>query len=207
MGDSVNRIIRMLLAVTVGLLSVSIGAMPAMAHNSLTGSSPADGARLAQAPATVRLTFLATLDPATTKVTVTGPDGSSAGGAPTIAAKVVTVPFTAGPAGRYTVAYQVASDDGHPVKGQVRFTVTSGAAPVSPSPAGSVAAPVSPAGGAGEPSPPAVAGAPVASAVPMPLVTSDGPAWWLWALGGLLLAALVGGGAVLLGRRRTGPRG
>jgi methionine-rich copper-binding protein CopC len=176
-------------------LAVTGVASPALAHNSLTGSSPADGATVARPPATVRLTFLAGLDPATTKISVTGPDGSSAtGGAPAYARNRVTVPFRPGAAGRYTVAYQVASDDGHPIKGRVRFTLTTGAAPAAPTAAATSAAP---------PTPPATsptgAGSPAALDPASDEEDSGGTLGWV--LGALVLILLLGVGALLLRRR------
>jgi methionine-rich copper-binding protein CopC len=185
--------------VAVALLTV--GAAPALAHNSLIGSNPADGATVARPPATVRLTFLARLDPATTKISVTGPDGASAaGGAPAYARNRVAVPFRAGAAGRYTIAYEVASDDGHPLRGRVGFTVTSGAAPVAPTAAATPApSAASPAATVGSP-------APDASAAPAALSATagdeDAGGTLGWMLGGLALVLLLAAGAFLL-RRRT----
>ncbi|RQX24522.1 copper resistance protein CopC, partial [Micromonospora chalcea] len=109
-------------------------AAPAAAHNSLTGSDPRDGARLAAAPERIELRFLATPKEATTEVTVTGPDNvAAAGGAPTFSGKRVTVPFRPGAAGLYIVTYRLASDDGHPIKGEIRFTLTTGTPAEAPS--------------------------------------------------------------------------
>jgi hypothetical protein len=126
-GRRVTRVGTLLLSVVTGVLWVLLPAAPAAAHNSLTGSDPRNGARLGKAPADVRLTFLARLDPTTTRVTVTGPDNISAtAGKPSCAGSRVTVQFRPGAAGLYIVQYQVASGDGHPIKGEVRFTLTAG---------------------------------------------------------------------------------
>lgn len=190
-------------AVIAVMLCVLLPAAPAAAHNSLTGSNPADGARLDEPPAQVRLTFLSRLDPTTTKVTVTGPDNApAAGGAPRFDGSRVTVPFTPGPAGQYTVAYQVASGDGHPVKGDVQFTLTTGAAPAPADPTPSAADPATSPAEAGT----SPAGTPSATAVAGPLDrTSDdgGTGWWPWLVGAVLaLAALVGAALLLRARRR-----
>ena len=52
---------------------------------------------------------------------------------PTVAGTVVTAAVTekAGP-GAYRIAWQVTSDDGHPVSGEASFTVTGGAAGSTP---------------------------------------------------------------------------
>ncbi|MEU4754418.1 copper resistance CopC family protein, partial [Micromonospora tulbaghiae] len=135
MGGRVARVARTW-AVVLGVVAASalLPAAPAAAHNSLTGSDPRDGARLAAAPERIELRFLATPKEATTEVTVTGPDNVAAtGGAPAFAGKRVTVPFRPGAAGLYIVTYRLASDDGHPVKGEIRFTLTAGTPAESPS--------------------------------------------------------------------------
>ncbi|MFD1325816.1 copper resistance CopC family protein [Micromonospora sonneratiae] len=193
MGDRGTRIGRLLLGVIVGVLCVLLPAGPAAAHNSLTGSDPSDGAQLAKAPERVQLTFLSRLDPGTTKVTVTGPDSVPAqGGEPVFAGSKVTVPFRPGPAGQYLIEYEVASGDGHPVKGKVRFTLTVGSTPTAaatPSPTASPTADASP----------------TSSASPafVPATNDDGAAsssWWMWSGGGLLV--LLAAGALLWRRHR-----
>ncbi|MEO3769549.1 copper resistance CopC family protein [Micromonospora sp. B9E7] len=178
---------------------------PAAAHNSLTGSDPRDGARVATAPARIELRFLAKPPPATTKITITGPDNVVAGGPPVFDGSRVRVPFKPAAAGLYIVGYQLASSDGHPVKGEVRFTLTTGTA-ANPSASPSAGAPstdpstVATASASAAPAS-ATPGSPTASTVPAASEKSDsGGRWWLWALGGLLLAAL--GTAALMFRRR-----
>ncbi|MFG1651864.1 copper resistance CopC family protein [Micromonospora sp. NPDC049275] len=215
MGGRVTRLARVVPAVLGVAFGVSLlaPATPAAAHNSLTGSNPRDGARVATAPARVELRFLAKPAPATTKITITGPDNVVAGGRPTFDGSRVRVPFTPGAAGLYIVGYQVASGDGHPVKGEVRFTLTTGtAADPSASPsAGGVAPTVSPsaagtgpaAAPAGSPSS-APTGSALASVVPAPSVRSESSGrWWLWALGGLVLLAALAAGLVLRRRNRA----
>jgi copper resistance protein C len=182
-----------LTAVTAVFLLL-VPAAPALAHNSLTGSSPGDGARLTRPPASVRLTFLARLKPASTKVTITGPDGASAAaGAPTFSGSRVTVPFRAGPAGRYEVAYEVPSDDGHPIKGEVRFTLTVGAGPATAPPTTPAAAPTT-----------SAAATPPAGRVDQNLASDEdaGLPWWPWALA-TLAAVLLAAGGFALARRRS----
>lgn len=186
--------------IAVVLCVVLWPAAPAAAHNSFTGSDPADGARLAEPPERVRLSFLSRLDPATTKVSITGPDSATtAGGAPRFDGSRVTIPFTPGPAGEYTVAYQVASSDGHPIKGDIQFTLTTGEAPAgSPSPAATSAEPL--------PSSPASPLAESAAAAPLDRTAGEaGSSRWPWILAvALVLGALAGGGMILISRRRPG---
>jgi methionine-rich copper-binding protein CopC len=179
------------LSAVVSAFALVVAGAPALAHNSLTGSDPADGARLSRPPATVRLTFLARLDPARTKVAVTGPGGVAAGrGRPAIDGKTVTVPLRAGPAGRYEVAYEVPSTDGHTLKGKVRFTLTAGSA------AATTAPPVSTAGTPVERVDPDLAADDAGN-------DSGGGAWWPWALAVALVVVLLGAGGYLLRRRRA----
>jgi len=180
---------RTVIVMLLATLSVLATAGPALAHNSLTGSTPADGARLARPPVAVRLTFLAKLDPARVRVTVTGPDGAAAGGAATVSGNRVTVPFRAGAAGRYEVAYQVPSSDGHPLKGRIRFTLTTG-----PTPAATATATATP------PPTPTPTGAPVLAADREP-DGGDGTPWWPWALGVAALLVLGGAGLAVTRRR------
>ncbi|WFE21280.1 copper resistance protein CopC [Solwaraspora sp. WMMD937] len=183
-----------LLAVFVGMLAVLFGASPAQAHNVLTGSDPADGAELAQAPETVRLTFLASLNQEQTELSVTGPDGAAAStGAPVVDGKAVSVPFRPGPAGEYTVDYNVLSTDGHWVKGTLAFTLTVGVEPTADS---------SP---TGAPSPTAAEPTPEVTRAPTPQATSstESTPWWPWLVGAVVLLVAVAAGAFFVRRRST----
>ncbi|WCN80172.1 copper resistance CopC family protein [Micromonospora sp. LH3U1] len=213
MGGRVTRtarVVPVVLGVAFGV-SFLMPATPAAAHNSLTGSDPRDGARVATAPARIELRFLAKPAPATTKITITGPDNVVAGGPPAFDGSRVRVPFKPAAAGLYIVGYQLASTDGHPVKGEVRFTLTTGtAADPSASPSatddtGQAGPPSAGASATGSPSAgPASAtpGSPTTSTVPVAREQSDsGGRWLLWALGGLVLLAALGAGLVL--RRRS----
>ncbi|MCW3814147.1 copper resistance protein CopC [Micromonospora sp. DR5-3] len=199
MGGRIARAARTWLVVLgVALGATVLPASPAAAHNSLTGSDPKDGATVATAPKRIELRFLARLSPGTTKITVTGPDDASgSGGEPTFSGNRVSLPFTPGPAGVYTVAYQVGSTDGHPIKGKVSFTLTTGAAPATPSASASptTAAPPTPAAGA----------TPAASADPVASRSDEGGGSGLWwALGAVVALVALGGGLLL--RRRSASR-
>lgn len=210
MGGRVPRVARtwpVVVGVALGV-SLVLPAAPAAAHNSLTGSDPRNGARVAQAPARIELRFLAKPDPGTTKITVTGPDNVVAlGGAPTFSGSRVSVPFKPGRAGLYVVGYRLASSDGHPVSGEVRFTLTTGTPAEPPpstgpmTPASAVPSPTSSAGPTSA-APASTGGGTTVAAVPA-AGRSGGSAGrgWLWALGGVVaLAALAAG---LLLRRRS----
>lgn len=201
MGGRIPRLAR---AVPV-LVGVALGvallpATPAFAHNSLTGSNPVNGAKVATAPAKVELRFLAKLDPGRTKITVVGPDNiPAAGGAPAFSGSRVSVPFSPGAAGLYIVGYQLPSSDGHPIKGEVRFTLTTGtaAAPPSATPSASTPPTTPP---PSSPAPASPSATPVAAAD-----TGDTGRGWLWAVGGLVLLAVLATGLVLRRRRSARP--
>jgi hypothetical protein len=186
---------KLLLAVVAGALSAFLGAIPAHAHNSLTGSDPKNGARLAEVPASITLTFLARLDPATTDVTVTGPGGDAAGGRPGVRGRTVTLRVRDAGGGSYTVAYQVSSGDGHPVKGKITFTVTAPASTGAPAPVPSTSPAATPPSGTPASGPPST----VAQVAP-----ADRRARWPWLAGGAVLLAAAGAGAGLA-RRRSRP--
>ncbi|MGH3904907.1 MAG: copper resistance CopC family protein [Pseudonocardiaceae bacterium] len=150
-------------------LALLFGAGPAAAHNVLIGSDPADGAALATGPERVSLTFDLPVQPGFTTLTVTGPDGNQwQADAPVEDGATVTAAIRElGPAGEYRIGYQVLSADSHPVRGVVRFTLTT---PGNGSPA----------------APPDTAGADPAGAEP---AGGDTPVWPWLAGAGVLLAA------------------
>ncbi|MGC5309165.1 copper resistance CopC family protein [Micromonospora zamorensis] len=201
------RVVPVVLGVAFGV-SFLAPATPAAAHNSLTGSDPRDGARVAAAPAQIELRFLAKPAPATTKITITGPDNVVAGGPPAFDGSRVRVPFKPAAAGLYIVGYQLASSDGHPVKGEVRFTLTTGTAAdpsASPPTAGGTAptaggtAPTAAAGptasGASSAAP-AVTATAAGSPVPAAQESSQ-TRGWLWTIAAALLV-----GALVVGLQR-----
>ncbi|MEV4625456.1 copper resistance CopC family protein [Micromonospora sp. NPDC049523] len=197
MGGKSIRAAGLLLAAIAGVASVVLTATPAAAHNSLTSSDPKDGASLGKAPAQVTLTFLARLDPRATKITLTGPDNvSAASAAPTFSGSKATVGFRPGPAGLYTVGYELPSSDGHPIKGKIKFTLTVGTAPTAaPTPSATPAA-------APTPTPTTTAGpalTPLAGTGQDKNTTSS---WWPWAIGAAVLLAAAAISALLLLRRR-----
>ena len=105
----------------------------ASAHVALRTSVPAHGARLSVAPQDLRLTFSEVPELAVTRIVLIGPDGTvipldALRSAPD--SQQVVVARIAGSlmAGAYTVRWQIAGQDGHPVRGRVAFTISAGAA-------------------------------------------------------------------------------
>jgi copper resistance protein C len=118
----------------VGLLLVAgqvAGAGPAAAHTTVVEVRPADGAVLDRPVQQVELVFDHPVRGPVT-VVVAGPDGAPVMlGSPRLDGAVVTQALAGtGPAesraGRYQVGYRVVGDDGHPVVGQVAFSVGAG---------------------------------------------------------------------------------
>lgn len=177
---------RVLRTVAVGLLAglaLLLGATPALAHTRLQSSDPGDGASLDAAPERVSLTFNEEMTPGFSTITVVGPDGAhyETGEVGAQGGTVDTAVLPLGPAGQYKIGYRVVSADGHPVAGEVAFTLTTaGPATTAPAPAPSAA--------------PAVSAAPAAPApAAAPAESGGGTPVWPWIIGAIVL---VGGGVV-----------
>ncbi|WP_402469828.1 copper resistance CopC family protein [Isoptericola aurantiacus] len=113
----------MLLTVVGGTAVSILGAVSASAHDQLVSSDPADGAALDEPVGTLTLTFSSEVIADGTQVRVTGPDGASEAQV-TVDGEVVTASFEpAGAGGAYDVAWRAVSADGHPIEGQVGWTV------------------------------------------------------------------------------------
>lgn len=175
-------------AVTVTAAAILLlTAVPASAHAGLEAAAPADGAQLSTAPEEVTLTFTEPLNPEFVQLAVLGPDGAPVTrGAARVDGPVVRQPVTSTADGAHTVAYRVVSTDGHPVSGQLSFTV-----------AGSAAAPSSTAPSGGSTAPGTAAAAPTPA--PDTAASTGGMAGWLPVVP---VALVVGIGLVLLARRR-----
>ncbi|PXY31760.1 copper resistance CopC family protein [Prauserella muralis] len=175
---------RLLLVAGVAVLALFGAAAPASAHNVLISSDPAEGARLAESPQSVTLTFDQPVqDAGVNQVAVTGPDGGQwAGGGIEVNRNVVTAPLRPlGPAGEYVIGFRILSADGHPVSEEIRFTLTKagpGAAAGSPSSAVSEAAP-----------PTGTAQAPAAEDT-SDEGSSGGVPVWVWIVGAVVLLGI-----------------
>lgn len=123
---------------------------PAWAHAQLAGSTPALGQVLDEPPAEVSLQFTDRVA-APAYVVVTAPDGSAATvGSPQVAGDTVTQALTSTDLeGTYAMAYRAVSEDGHPVTGEITFSVGRALRAATP-PRGPATAP-SPTAGAGDP--------------------------------------------------------
>lgn len=119
-----RALVRAVRAVLTGaVLTLVVGAVPAAAHDVLTGTTPADASTVARTPAQVVLTFDQPAVAMGTQILVTGPSGQVQTGAARLVDNTVTQDLRPGsPAGAYTVAWRVTSADGHPVSGTFTFT-------------------------------------------------------------------------------------
>ena len=168
---------RLLLPVVLAGLAVFGFATPALAHNVLVGSEPASGASVASGPSEVRLDFDAPVQFGANYLTVIGPDGNhweKTDNATVRGNSVSTAVAPLGPAGAYKIGYRIISADGHPVSGEVSFTLTKAGTGTPPAQSGSDSG-----GGA----PAAASGANAAAAT----TSSAGVPVWVWVLGAVIL--------------------
>jgi len=111
-----------------GLL-VDVGtARPASAHATVVTTSPAEDARLPDAPADVVLTFSEGVSVGAGYARVLGPGGDRVDtGAASVTDQALTVPLRSDlPDGSYVVTWRVVSADSHPVSGAYAFVVGDG---------------------------------------------------------------------------------
>ncbi|MBN9139998.1 MAG: copper resistance protein CopC [Micrococcales bacterium] len=187
--------------VAAGAALALVAAPAAEAHSVLVASTPEAGVTLAELPAefsvTMNETLLSGAGDAAFALRVRSSDGLYYGdGCLTIVDATVSTPAAIGPAGDYTLEWQVVSADGHPVGGEIPFTWTGEAT----------------ADGATEP-------AACGGAVPNPGTTTgpdDGSGHHgdtaseiplgdvLWIVGAVLVVALAVTGALIATRRRPG---
>ncbi|WIE63001.1 copper resistance protein CopC [Curtobacterium sp. MCLR17_032] len=197
--------LRRALGSLVGLATVLAGlatAAPASAHSGLTGSTPAEGAVVTSDLRQVDLTFteapLAGLD-AGLRIEVrdqAGQDEST--GDVTVAGTTMSKPVDLS-AGPHTVLWRYVSPDGHPIDGQVAFTVQAAETPT----ASPTATPSREARGSSDPS---VTSTPTPVAdVPDGTADDDSPGALPWVVGGVALVVVLGVVTVVASRRRAAP--
>lgn len=136
--------VRALIGLVAGwlLLAPSVS----FAHGALKSSVPAADATLINAPTELRLVFTEAVELAFTRIELRGPDGTVRLGSVSFAGtdkhSVVTLIDAPLVAGRYTVTWQVAGADGHPVRGTYTFSIDAGASGLAaPLPAGAAGGP------------------------------------------------------------------
>lgn len=154
-------------------------ATPAFAHNVLIGSQPSTGATLTTGPTEIRLNFNAPIRTGPNTIKVIGPNGThwERSENATVDGNSVTTPVVPlGPAGLYTASYAIVSTDGHPVSGDITFTLTK----------------------AGNGTPVTLAAAQTGGGGGIPV--------WVWIIGAAVLLAVVLVIALRPGRRPDGPQ-
>jgi methionine-rich copper-binding protein CopC len=126
---SIRRVlVGLFCTVSIGCAS-TVAAQGAFAHNVLEASNPADKSELHIAPRTILLDFNDKVLPRFATVIVSGPQGKRYENG-SVAIKRDTIRQSLKPlqaAGRYVVAFRVVSADGHPIKGQISFKLTTSA--------------------------------------------------------------------------------
>jgi methionine-rich copper-binding protein CopC len=182
---------RQLLLWLVASAALLLGTGTAFAHDVLIGSDPADGASLPVGPNQVTLRFDLPVQETFSTITVVGPDGGHFEAGPArVDGSTVTAPVRPlGPAGPYTIGYRIVSDDGHPLSGSIRFTLT------QPGPGQGVPA----AAAAGAPQQAAPGGEP---SNPPSGQNSGGAPVWPWIIGAIVLVVAGVTVALRLGRTR-----
>ena len=195
MFTSVPRNLVLAAATALASLLLVLSGGPAAAHTGLQSSTPADGETLTAAPDAISLTFSSAVASEFAQVAVTGPDGESVtSGEVAIDGAVVSQPVSTTGDGAYVVAYRVVSDDGHPVSGQLTFTLTgTGGAATEPTPAESTLA--------NTPGPTPDTETAVSPAADGGTDNDAGSSWGLWALLAAVAAVVVAGTWLALRRR------
>ena len=184
-----------MLAVALMTAAAMLGlAGTALAHNVLVSSDPANGSTVDVAPVRVSFTFdqpIQNFDPA---LKVFGPNGNDfTTAAPTIAGSTISAPIAAGPAGAYRAVYRIVSADGHPVTGQIVFTLAASAA-------GSATGTAVP-GGAG------AVGSGAAASAASTSGAASGLGVWLWVIVAAAVAVVVAAIVIAVRKPRdAGPR-
>lgn len=113
-------------AVLLAAVLAALLPAPAWAHATLVGSSPQQGERIDELPTEVRFEFSEDMS-SPAYVILTAPDGTSVTtGEPKVDGPVVTQDITNGADGAYTMAYRAVSEDGHPLTGEITFSVGTG---------------------------------------------------------------------------------
>jgi methionine-rich copper-binding protein CopC len=121
------RAARLLIVLALAGLGTFALAGPASAHNVLINTSPKAGASLTTGPTQIRFDFDAPVENGENNITVLGPNGThwERSETATVVGNSVSTPVAPlGPAGVYTVSYRIISADGHPVTGDMTFTLT-----------------------------------------------------------------------------------
>ena len=116
-------------AVTALIAVALVAPASASAHATLLGTTPANGAVLASAPAKVTVEFDDTVRVAGGNAAVSNASSQSVlGGPPSAGGRTLTLPLGHLRHGAYSVRWSIVSDDGHREQGVIAFAVGEGSA-------------------------------------------------------------------------------
>ncbi len=122
---SCGRLVGVMLGVLFGVLVLALS--PAAAHTDLIASDPGSGALLREPPARLTLTFNEPMDPRLAVVALTvgkrEPARLDVAAGADAVDLVATVPAEMADGGRWRATFRVTSADGHPVQGDLEFSV------------------------------------------------------------------------------------
>lgn len=182
------------------LLTTSVigGAVPAFAHAELVSTDPVDGAVLESAPESLTLNFDSSLLDGMVEVAVSNSTGEIVSG---FAVESTGTRATAAwradlPGDRYTVAYRIVSQDGHPVTGSLSFSYPD----LTTVAASAVAAPEVTTMATPSAAPKALDQSALQQSTSQPASSDSGPTL-VWVLGFLALVLVVAG--YFIWRKRT----
>lgn len=120
----VSRLLRVVLMALLTVLLVAPGGL-AQAHDELIASDPKDGATLEEAPDAITLTFSGPISDLGVQVVLEDASGEAlTEGEPRVEGTEVQQDLADLDAGAYTALWRVTSSDGHPISGDLSFTVT-----------------------------------------------------------------------------------
>jgi len=185
------RTIRPLLAAVVAALAFAsallFSAAPASAHDVAESTAPANGATVAEVPASVSITFNNRPLAIGSGVSVTsGGENWADGPVEIIDSQAVQKLRPGAPAGEYTVTWRVVSSDSHPIEGTFKFTATAGSTT-----AGSGSAAASPSASASSAAVPSVGTAPPGTGSSAPAADASQPFPWSIVVIAIVAVALV----------------
>ncbi|GAA3408625.1 copper resistance CopC family protein [Streptosporangium vulgare] len=200
------------LALLAALVLGTAFASPALAHDRLKSSNPAKGAKV-ETLEEVKLTFSATVR--FPNVVVRSGDETHQDGKPAVDGSVVTQKVKGDlPPGAYVIAYRVVSSDGHPIEGEIPFTLL-GSTESSPSPSPPPSE-TSPSPGVTESAESPAAGSDPAASTPVGTLSpaaaageseesgsSGGVPGWMWIVVGALTGVGIGLFFSMRGRKQT----
>ena len=190
------------LGLSAGLLLV--GAPGAAAHDRLVSSAPAADETLDAVPAEVVLTFSAEVQELGTVAELhDGGDAVVGADASRVDGREVVLDLPADlPAGDYDVVYRVTSSDGHPISGEIPFTLDVAAAPSTAAPTPSASPAPSPGASASSAVPTTEPSAAPSDDATEPVAGTDDGVPWAPVVAVLVVVSLGAVAAVVLGRRR-----